>query len=284
MKRKIDQSVIVLLIAILFFGFIFFFLNNEPKSEVLISERMSTFIDAIDRIHINRNKKLIIFDLDDTIYTSSSILGTPTWYYNVANFLRQKGAAESEAFAVVDDIDRVIQENVNVVAVEQTTLSAIKNWQNSGVVVVAITSRPASFQTITDHHLKHIGLRFDSPVFKCVEEEWKNTSSKFKNGVMYTGAQQSKDEMFQEFYVLATECGLHVELLGHADDQHRYISKIAKFAKKKGINYIGIIYDGALARTEFNIFEANQQLKELELKLNRRIIPEQYRHIFTNAN
>lgn len=282
MIRKIDQSVLVLLIALIFFGFVFFFLNNEPKSEVLISDRMSTFIDAVDRIHINRNKKLIIFDLDDTIFQSSLILGTPTWYYNMANFLRQKGAAESEAFTVVGDIDRIIQENVDVVPVEQTTLSAIKNWQNLGVVVAAITSRPASFQEVTDHHLKHIGLSFTAKVFKCIEEEWKSSSSRFKNGVIYAGAQQSKDEVFQEFYALATECGLHVQLLGQADDQHRYISKIAKFAKKKGINYIGIIYDGALARTEFNIFEANQQLRDLEIKLNRPIIPAQYRHMFVN--
>jgi hypothetical protein len=283
MALKHDVSVAVLLIAFLCFGLMFFFFNNKAKSEVLISDRMSDFIDAIDRTKINKKNQLIIFDLDDTVFRSSLLLGTPTWYYNMVNIMRQNGAAQAEAFLVVGDIDRIIQENVAVVAVEQATLSAIKNWQESGTVIVAITSRPASFHDVTNAHLLQIGLKFEAPLFKCIEDLWQNESSKFENGVAYTGKDQTKDELFVELYALATECGLAVELLGQADDQQRYISKIAKFAADKDLNYIGIIYGGALSRIEFNIVEANQQLHELETTINRSIVPNEYRRMFANT-
>ncbi len=283
MALKYDVSLVVLLVACFLCGLMFFFFTTKAKSEVLISDRMRDFIDIIDRTNVSKNKQLIVFDLDDTVFQSSLILGSPTWYYNMVNIMHQKGAAKAEAYLVVGDIDRIIQENVEVVAVEQATLSAIKNWQKLGVVIVAITSRPASFQDVTDIHLEQIGLKFDAPIFSCVQNIWKSALGTFKNGVAYAGKDQTKDEVFEEFYALATQCGLSVELLGQADDQQRYISKLSQFAENKNINYVGIIYGGALSRTEFNVVEANQQLHELELNLRRLIIPNEYRDMFANA-
>lgn len=284
MALKYDLSVAVLLCALLSFGLVYFLFSKKAKSEVIISDRMSEFIDAIDQSTVKKDKQLIIFDLDDTVFQSSSILGSPTWYYNMVNILRQNGAASFEAFHVVGEIDEVIQENIKVVSVEETTITAIKTWQNLGATVVAVTSRPSSFQNIIADHLLQIGVQFNAPIFKCVENSWDSSLGVFKNGVIYAGKNFSKDEAFIKFYEVAAECGLTVELLGQADDQQRYVSKISKFAEDHHVNYIGIIYGGALSRTEFNIAEANQQLRELEIALKRSIIPESYRSIFINAH
>ena len=79
---------------------------RHSASEMIISDRMSEFIDAVDRSTTKDAHKLIIFDLDDTLFMSKEILGTPTWFYHMINILRQRGAAKSEAYNVMREIDR----------------------------------------------------------------------------------------------------------------------------------------------------------------------------------
>lgn len=280
MALKYDLSMAVLLCALLSFGLMFFVFHQRAKSEVLISDRMSEFIDAIDQSQVKKERQLVVYDLDDTVFKMSSIIGSPTWYYNMVNALKQRGVASFEAFYVVGEIDRIIQENIEVIPVEQATLRAIKTWQALGVNVVAVTSRPKSFQAITETHLQQIELQFNAPVFQCVENAWEEPSSTFKNGIIYAGNKITKNDAIIVFFNLATQCGLQIELLAQADDQQRYISKISKFAENNNVNFIGIIYGGALSNTEFNPKEASQKLHELEARLDRSIVPIEYRNIF----
>ena len=283
MATKYDLSAAVLLSALLIFGLVYFLFNKNAKSEVIISDRMSEFIDAIDQSMVAKSHQLIVFDLDDTVFRSSSILGTPTWYYHTINILRQNGAPSQDAFYVVNDIDKVIQENVKVMVVEQSTITAIKRWQSLGATIVGVSSRPSYFQEVTEKHLKQIGSAFNAPVFQCVEQQWSYARSVFKGGVIYAGKKISKDQAFIKFHDLAVGCGLSVELIGQADDQQRYISKVSQYAQDSRINYLGIIYGGALSRTEFNVVEAGQKLLELETRLKRVIVPQAYRSVLMGA-
>jgi len=260
-----------------------FFSQNDRKN-IIISDRMSDFIESIDQHKIAKNKMLIIFDLDDTLFMSSIMLGTPAWFYNMVNKLRISGIPSAEAYTVIGDIDRIVQEYALVVAVEPTTLNAIRRWQLEGAMVVALTSRPISFQSITDEHLEQINIDFSIPVFSCIEQEWDLSVGGFNNGVIYVGDNLSKGQAFQQFYERTLACGMKIDLVAQADDQQRYVVEIANLAKNEGLAFMGLIYGGALALREFNIDEANRQLHELEKNLGRSIIPEQYRKEFAYNN
>lgn len=278
MARAIRIGGVVLACGLAAIIFMFFYRTN--KSEVLISDQMREFVDTVDLSSVDREKKLIIFDLDDTVFMSSQLVGTPTWFYNLINLVRQSGAAKYEAYAVVSRIDRIVQEKIQVVAVEQATLSAIRTWQKLGATVIGLSSRPADLSHITKMQLRQIGLEFSSPYFSCVSKEWQEPGGAFIDGVIYVDDHLTKVEVFGHFYDRLMDCGMDVDLIAHADDQQRYVSEIAAIAKKKRVDFVGIIYGGALSSRTFDLQRANRQLLELEAALSEPIIPDEYRPIF----
>lgn len=270
-------GLIVLGVASLYFFF------RQSSSETIISDRMSDFIDAVDRANTTDVKKLIVFDLDDTVLMSAELLGTPTWFYHMVNILRQSGAAKLESYSVMREIDRIVQEQAKVIAVEQATLSAIRNWSLQGANLVAITSRPPSFAKITNSQISKIGLQFSSPFFPCIEEKWPEGIGAFHNGIIYVDFNHDRLQIFSQFFELAESCGMEIDLVAHADDQVRHVSEIAKFARDVHRGFVGIIYGKALSTREFRLAEANLQLQNLERNLGQEIIPQQYRNIFAQG-
>ncbi len=72
-----------------------YFFYSTVESEIVVSDRMKDFIDRVDRHKVENENKLIVFDLDDTIFMSSQILGTPTWFYNMWSIFYSKAARQN---------------------------------------------------------------------------------------------------------------------------------------------------------------------------------------------
>lgn len=280
MVRTVRLS-IALLIAGLILGFIIFF--NNADTEILISDRMSDFIDAVDRHKASPDHKLIALDLDDTVFMSSQLLGTPTWFYNMINLLRSLGAAKVEAYDIMSGIDKFVQERTNVVLVEQTTHNALKTWQKMGVTVFGFSSRLTDMVEVTNAQLQKIDIAFNSPYFSCIENNWPKDPGRgsFKNGVLYVSEYRKKVETFITLFELLKTCGMKIELIGQADDQQRYITEMASFSKQYKTDFIAVIYGAAFANRVFDIEHANRQLLDLEYLSKQQIVPEQYRDILT---
>jgi len=273
---------IILVLSILGFGFVaFHFFNSTVESEILVSDHMKDFIDTVDRNKVKNENRLMIFDLDDTVFMSSQILGTPTWFYHMINLLQLSGAARHEAYEVVIAINRVVQEQVAVVPVEQATLSAIRNWQKESYVV-GITSRSRDLAQITKAQLDQVGLSFSSSRFSCVESLWQDPDGDLIDGVLYADGNAKKDSALFNFVRQIQSCGIEVKLLAQADDQHHYVIKGAEFAKRHRIAFVGIIYGGALSSRMFDFAEAKSELLSLEAYLGTAIVPREYRQIFLN--
>lgn len=282
MARIMRIGFLLLACGLLVLGVYFFY--GTLRSEILISDRMSEFIDTVDRSKAPANSKLIFLDLDDTVFMSTKLVGTPTWYYNSINLVRQSGAAKHEAYAVMSKIDKIVQQNVHVVAIEQATLSAIRTWQQQGSLVVALSSRPHDLADITKAQLDEIGISFKSTLFSCVEKVWDKYVGTFRYGIIFAGDYATKQVALDAFYDAVKECGMTVKLFAQADDQGRYVGQGAKIAKEKRVDFIGIIYGGALSTRNFDILEANRQLLNLEVELRQQIIPSEYRYIFVADN
>lgn len=278
MSRTIIAGVVLLGCGLVTVCISYFY--QKPRSDVIISDRMSDFIDAIDRINIPHENKLIVFDLDDTAFMSSQIVGTPTWYYNMVNLMRQSGAAKVESYNVVRKIDKIIQERVDVKVIENATISAVNTWQKQGAVVVGLSSRPKDFSTITKNQLMQMSLKFSSPYFACIESGWDHDEGGFIDGVLYIDDNISKGVVFEQFLELIQKCGMDISLLASADDQQRYITEMANIAKDNHTDFVGIIYGGALSRRSFDIIETKKQLISLERHLDTEIVPTPYRDIF----
>lgn len=280
MARTLRIGVVLLVCGLLAMWITFIY--GSKRSDILISDRMSEFIDMVDRHKAKLENRLIAFDLDDTVFMSSLLIGTPTWFYTMVNLLRQRGAAKNEAYNVVGRIDKTVQEKVDVVVVEQATMSAIRAWQDLGAVVVGITSRPVELVQVTKAQLDQIGLKFSSSYFSCVESKWDNHGGAFSDGVLYLTGWRTKGEVFSYFSEVIEDCGLEIDLIAAADDQQHYVVEISKLAEKHRTDYIGIIYGGALSSRKFDLSLSKKQLINLEASLDEPIIPDEYRTIFAN--
>ncbi len=282
MARAIRIGVVLLALGLTIAG-VYFFYGTET-SEILVSDHMNEFIDSVDRHPAKNERKIIVLDLDDTVFMSSTLLGTPTWFYNMVNLLWQSGAAKYEAYGVVSAIDKIVQDKTPVVAVEQATLSAIRTWKELGMTVVGITSRQLDLGSITTRQLSQIGLNFNSSYFACVEDAWEEDDKSFINGVLFAGNSLNKGLIFARFLDRIRDCGLEIDLIANADDQQRYVTEMAKVAKKNRVDFIGIIYGGALVYREFDFAIARDQLIDLEHRSKISIVPDEYRRFFIDEN
>ncbi len=275
MARTLRIAVVLLACGFLALWATFIF--KSKRSDILISDRMSDFIDTVDRAKAPIQTKLIVFDLDDTVFMSSLLVGTPTWFYTMINLMRQRGAAKYEAYAVACKIDKMVQEKISVVAVEQATLSAIRNWQELGALVVAMTSRSIDFVSVTETQLRQIGLSFTSKYTACAEKKWHRTGGALVNGVLYLNGWQTKGEVINHLADLIEDCGAEIELIAAADDQQRHVTEISRIAERRRKDFIGIIYGAALSSRNFDLTIAKKQLLSLETSLESRIVPDEYR-------
>jgi hypothetical protein len=278
MARTVKIGIALLALGLLV-GVLLFYDNT--RSELIISDRMSEFIDAVDRHPAYPRNKLVAIDLDDTAFMSNKLLGSPTWFYNMINLMRQQGAAKQEAYEIMSKIDKFVQERNGVVLIEQATLSAVKSWQQQGVLVVGFSSRLKGMVHITEKQLSDVGLNFSSSFFNCVENKWPKEDGAFIKGVLYVDNYANKAKILNHLYDRLTACGMQVDLIAQAEDQQHYISDVARLAKKRKVDFIGMIYGGALSRKDFDLKKANQQLLDLEIASNSVIIPDEYRRIFS---
>lgn len=281
MAQRNTHLLLLLVSIFVLIGLVVLLFLTNPKSEIIISDRMNEFIDLIDKSNIPDENKLIILDIDDTILESSQILGTPTWFYSLLNKLRQNGASKLEAYDIMSKIDMFVQDKVAVKPIEDTTLSSIKYWQKNKMLVMGISSRPTSFEEITSKQLKSLGLDFYNKDLVCVEQNWHNTKGYLKNGVLYANEASTQGDIFRYFLELLTKkCNRKIELIGQANDQKHYVDEIIKLTEENNIYHIAIIYGKATSKRIFDINKSNKELIELEKKYNTQVIPQKYRHLF----
>lgn len=263
--------------AICAFIFVYYFKGN--KSEIIISDNINDFVDKVDSLPFLPPEKLILIDIDDTIFQSTKLIGTPTWYYHVYNMIRQGGTSKFDAKRIVGRIDKKVQEHIDVVATEEAIISAIHRWQDQGVLVIGITSRPGTFAYITERQLRNVGLDFSRTMFGCLEDEWDKNLGDFIGNILYVGDHLTKAQVSDSLVQTAKVCNYPIGLIAQADDQQRYIREGAKIAETNSINYVGIIYDRARSRV-FDLKKANDELLELEARLDIQIMPDRFRDLF----
>lgn len=200
----------------------------------------------------------------------------------MVNKLRQKGASKSEAHEIMSKIDQIVQEQIDIKSIDESIISAIKSWQRKKTLVVGITSRSSEFINITDKQLQILQLDFDSNLLNCVKNNWPNINQGILHkGILYVKEGFNKGEIFATFFdILTNNCKVAIDLIAQADDQERYIKQISLVAEHNNKNYLGIIYGKAISQRVFALTHANQELKELEKKLNLEIIPKKYEMVF----
>lgn len=254
---------------------------RSVQSKVIISDHIMEFFEKFEELRgKGKGKTLLALDVDDTLYQSAGLLGTPNWFYSMVNVLRENHVSKKNAYKVLSKLDYYIQEHVPIKMVEPNIIDSIKDIQTNNNIVIAITSRTGRFSHFIERHLLSIGVNLSHPIFPCLEKNWQKGHGKFFNGVIYVGFYAKKAVALEHLLKNLEKCHYQINAMAYADDQPRYVEEVNSLAEKNHLNFLGIIYGKAVNKRDFDLKTANLELANLEGLLRKKIVKNPYRHYF----
>lgn len=165
---------------------------------------------------------LLVLDIDNTILEPKQTLGSDQWF----SYLAGKTSVDA-AIPVWEDVQNLTK----VHAVESDTPALIRQAQQRGVVVLALTARPVSLKRETFRQLKSLGVRLANPA----EDYSDGESVQLYNGVLFVGPHNNKGLVLAKFLEAV---GRNPSRLIFVDDKLKHVKNMdAVFSKIANINF-----------------------------------------------
>lgn len=122
----------------------------------------ATMKEALNNLAVG---DFVVFDIDNTVLEPAQTLGSDQWFeYRVQV---HKAQGEDEKLAVERAIDDwlPVQKATEVKLVETETSQMIKELQDKGIEVIALTARPEDLESATIRQLQTVGVKFKNILF-----------------------------------------------------------------------------------------------------------------------
>ncbi|WP_299073144.1 DUF2608 domain-containing protein [uncultured Paraglaciecola sp.] len=145
---------------------------------------------------------LVVLDIDNTILTSTTDLGSDLWYQWQRGKLDIKPTAAQQVACLFEDSIGLLYELAPMRLTEKNINQTISNWQTAGHTVVALTSRAPKYRAATERELtrNQVDLTASALVpvgqYSMLFREIKGREISYMQGVMMTSG-LNKGEMLQ---------------------------------------------------------------------------------------
>lgn len=191
---------------------------------------------------------LVIVDIDNTLLTSNVDLGGDIWY----NW--QRGKIEDAIPTKKQKIENCFYEDVIGLLYELGTMKLtdslipkyLKNWQNNGTTVFALTSRSPRYRTATERELLKNGINLSkSPITqidgsKAVYNYTLEREMSYRDGLMMTTG-MNKGDMIAH---ILGRTGRTYKAIIFVDDSEKNIKDVThKFKDKTAIDFTVFYFD-----------------------------------------
>lgn len=201
---------------------------------------------------------LLIFDLDNTLYRTKQMLGSDEWFYEYYMSQQRKLKDKDEALASCLDLWHAIQAVTQVQPMEPSTAAIIRQLQDQGFTVMALTTRSSQIAYTTQQQLNSIGIdmRKSAPTSTafCLQSM---PQVQFKRGVLFTSGQH-KGRALKQFL---SQTSIHPKKIVFVDDKLSNIRETATIGEE-GIEFLGLRFNGNDQNTKnYNSSVASMQLK-----------------------
>jgi phosphoserine phosphatase len=133
---------------------IFCLISPISNAEIIEKTKLADFIDHADK------DTLLIFDIDSTVVEPVQMLGGDAWFWNSLQKELKEGKNKEDALNTVIKPWLEAQKVTDVHPVEPNTASVIKRAQESGIKVMALTSRPHQLAETTLKQLHSVSVDF----------------------------------------------------------------------------------------------------------------------------
>jgi FMN phosphatase YigB (HAD superfamily) len=212
---------------------------------IIESNKLATILE-----HIQPGKKtVVIFDLDNTVFTAPGDAGSDQWFTH--ELVQSKKPIEE-----VLPIYFKLQEKLSLELTEKDTPELISNLLEENVIVIGLTARSPELEPRTISELTRLGIGFSTILSHDIE----NPKFHYHSGVVFVGS-RDKGEVFKE---VLEESDLHPKNVIMADDKEKYLTSVEKVVTNLGAEFTGIRYSGMDERVKnFDPVRAEQEKKQL---------------------
>jgi hypothetical protein len=135
--------------------------DNEIRIQRTTSySEINTSIEEL-RSEFDADELLVVLDIDNTILTSQTDLGSDIWYEWQSGKLNLKPTEEQKVPCLFEDAIGLLMELGRMDPVEKDLSSTIRKWQDKEITVFALTSRDPRYRSATERELYRNGFDLD---------------------------------------------------------------------------------------------------------------------------
>jgi hypothetical protein len=212
---------------------------------------------------------LVVFDLDDTIFRTPSMLGNDAWFsYQVQQKLAQ-GKTYNEATQEILPLYLVIQFCAKLELVDPLTPQFITDLHNKDIKIMALSTRSLGLVDYTKKELTRLGVCFSE--HNPYQHDLKlglTHAARYTDGILF-GANNKKGELLMQFLDIIA---YQPKKIIFVNDKHSHLETVEHQVESRGITFVGLRYSAEDARkAAFDPVVADQLLEEF--KRNLAIIP-----------
>jgi hypothetical protein len=138
---------------IFLFGLVLF-TTMAAQAEIRTISSMQELLPLVDQ------NTILVFDIDNTVLRPTQTFGSDQFFRYIEQGARDRGMTAAEAKAWALNTATAFQPRSPVVPVEQMTPELIRDYQERGITVFALTARPAIWADATVRQLRSLGVEF----------------------------------------------------------------------------------------------------------------------------
>lgn len=212
--------------------------TDDVLDEIVEIKNITDVYNYIDNNEYNQDT-LVMFDLDNTILSPATDLGSDQWFYALYKRKVDEGMEKQDAINAIMPVYKQVVHNVIFEQIEPETVSVIHTLQKKGLTVIGFTARALHLIYPTIEHLNHIGVSFDqSDPHECPIKYGVGEPAVYVNGTIFTG-KYSKGEVLAAWL---KQIDYQPKKVIFVDDKLKNIKSVEQSLHKRNFPFIGLRY------------------------------------------
>jgi len=213
-------------------------------------------IDSMKDIkqYITDTDTLIVFDIDNTLLTPPTDLGSDQWFSYLVQEKVNRGMSRAEAVAQVLPLYYHVHSIVDLISTEASLHEHITLLKQHCDYSLCLTARSLPMVEKTVEQLNNNKLIFHDSEHQERELGLAHPSL-YKDGVLFCGM-NDKGEVLLRFLELID---YHPKAIIFVDDKEKYLASVEAAARKMNIKFVGLRYTRCDNRVIAYNHEATQQ-------------------------
>lgn len=210
---------------------------------------------------------LVIFNIDNTIFRTKTLFGSPEWAMHLIHQEMNKGNSREMSAKKCYPIWMKAQKYADVVLLDKKILTVLKEVQKKTCGFIGLTSRHPSAAEITQWQLNKFGIDFARSRFSLYSfiSSYKHPTL-FRQGILFSNESNQKGEVFAAWMEqIRTQINQKnmVKKIIVIDDKERNLQSMAKAAEYLGLEFVGLRYSAIEAYPK----KINPELVEKEKEI-----------------